>query len=100
MSRISQLLTSKLELELENCLEQIKGGNSNLDESDLNIITNCMAAVNKANIPISKQEVCDKILRCTTKTFDNYVDLGLLPKGKKRYGFKELSWLLIFLILI
>ena len=25
-------------------------------------------------------------------TFDNYVKLGLLPKGTKEDGFKELSW--------
>ena len=25
-------------------------------------------------------------------TFDNYVKLGMIPKGEKKYGFKELSW--------
>ena len=25
-------------------------------------------------------------------TFDNYINKGLIPKGRKRQGFKELSW--------
>lgn len=24
--------------------------------------------------------------------FDNYIKLGLIPRGHKEYGFKELSW--------
>lgn len=24
--------------------------------------------------------------------FDNYIKLGLIPRGHKDYGFKELSW--------
>ena len=24
--------------------------------------------------------------------FDNYIKLGLIPRGHKEYGFKELNW--------
>jgi predicted DNA-binding transcriptional regulator AlpA len=31
-------------------------------------------------------------LNISRATFDNYVAQGLLPKGKKEAGYKELSW--------
>lgn len=34
---------------------------------------------------------CDYIGK-SRATFDNYVKLGLIPKGIKEDGFKELSW--------
>lgn len=41
---------------------------------------------------ISKREACERILHCSPSSFDNYIKLGLIPRGHKEYGFKELSW--------
>jgi len=40
---------------------------------------------------LSKTEAANYIGVCRA-TFDNYIDRGLIPKGHKRQGFKELSW--------
>lgn len=34
----------------------------------------------------------ERILHCSPSSFDNYIKLGLIPRGHKEYGFKELSW--------
>ena len=39
----------------------------------------------------SKSQAC-AYLNVSRSTFDNYVRNGLIPKGEKRLGFKELSW--------
>lgn len=31
-------------------------------------------------------------LHCSPSSFDNYIKLGLIPRGHKEYDFKELSW--------
>jgi predicted DNA-binding transcriptional regulator AlpA len=43
------------------------------------------------HIPLSKVQACQE-LNLSRSTFDNMVRTGILPKGKKRVGFKELVW--------
>lgn len=40
---------------------------------------------------LSKIEAAE-YLGISRATFDNYINRGLIPKGIKRLGFKELSW--------
>lgn len=40
---------------------------------------------------LSKIEAAE-YLGISRATFDNYINKGLIPKGRKRQGFKELSW--------
>ena len=40
---------------------------------------------------LSKIEAAEYI-GVSRATFDNYINKGLIPKGRKRQGFKELSW--------
>lgn len=40
---------------------------------------------------LSKAQACD-YLGISRSTFDDRVKRGLIPKGKKVQGFKELSW--------
>lgn len=40
---------------------------------------------------LSKEEAC-KYLNLSRSTFDTYIRNGWIPKGKKKLGFKELSW--------
>lgn len=51
-----------------------------------------LTILNRGIPRISKTEACEKILHCSTRTFDNYLKLGIIPPGHKRPHFKELSW--------
>lgn len=77
---------------LEESIENIDAGNSNNCEEELDEITNILIEANRGIHRISKREACEKILHCSSSTFDNYLKLGLIPPGRKEYGFKELSW--------
>lgn len=77
---------------LEESINNIDAGNSNKDENELDEIINVLTKLNRGIKRISKRTACDKILHCSSSTFDNYLKLGLIPPGHKEVGFKELSW--------
>lgn len=77
---------------LEEAIKNIDAGNSNHSEEELDYIIKDLTKLNRGIKRISKREACDKILHCSSSTFDNYLKLGLIPPGHKEIGFKELSW--------
>lgn len=77
---------------LEESINNIDAGNSNRTEEELDEIIKDLTKLNRGVKRISKRVACDKILHCSSSTFDNYVKLGLIPPGHKEIGFKELSW--------
>lgn len=77
---------------LQESIDNIDAGNSNFSEEELNNIIKDITKLNRGIKRISKREACERILHCSPSTFDNYLKLGLIPKGHKEYGFKELSW--------
>lgn len=77
---------------LEESIRNIDAGNSNYTEEELDVIIKDLTKLNRGIKRISKREACEKILHCSSSTFDNYLKLGLIPLGHKEYGFKELSW--------
>ena len=77
---------------LEECINNIDAGNSNHDEEKLDEIIKDLTKLNRGIKRINKREACERILRCSPSTFDNYLKIGLIPPGHKEYGFKELSW--------
>lgn len=77
---------------LQESIDNIDAGNSNFNEEELNNIIKDITKLNRGIKRISKREACERILHCSPSTFDNYLKLGLIPKGHKEYGFKELSW--------
>lgn len=77
---------------LEESIANIDAGNSNLTEEEMEDVIKNLTKLNRGIKRISKHEACDKILHCSASTFDNYIKLGLIPKGHKEVGFKELSW--------
>ena len=77
---------------LEEAIKNIDAGNSNHNEEELDSIIKDLTKLNRGIKRISKREACDKILHCSSSTFDNYLKLGLIPPGHKEFGFKELSW--------
>ena len=77
---------------LEETIHNIDAGNSNYKEEELDEIIKALSNINRGVKRISKRTACDKILHCSSSTFDNYLKLGLIPPGHKEVGFKELSW--------
>lgn len=92
---LKKMVTAKLRILKEvllECVKNIDAGNSNHTEAELDEIIKDLSKLNRGIKRISKREACDRILHCSLSTFDNYLKLGLIPPGKKTYGFKELSW--------
>lgn len=77
---------------LEESIANIDSGNSNHTEEELDVIVKDLTKLNRGIKRISKRYACEKILKCSSTTFDNYLKLGLIPPGHKEVGFKELSW--------
>lgn len=77
---------------LQESINNIDAGNSNNNEEELDEIINTLTKLNRGIKRISKRTACEKILHCSSSTFDNYLKLGLIPPGHKEVGFKELSW--------
>lgn len=75
---------------LEQLINDIDSGNSNISKEDqLEAIKLIQSFHSKE---LSKLQAADYI-GVSRATFDNYVRNGWIPKGNKRVGFKELSWL-------
>ena len=74
---------------LQQFIDDIDSGNSNISEEQQSKILDLINEINSKEL--SKVESANYI-GVSRATFDNYVSKGLLPKGKKRQGFKELSW--------
>lgn len=74
---------------LEEAINNIDAGNSNHSDDELDDIISSLTKLNRGIKRISKREACERILHCSPSTFDNYIKLGLIPRGHKEYGFKE-----------
>lgn len=70
-------------------IDNIDSGNSNISEEDQRKLLDLLQKINSEEL--SKLESADYI-GVSRATFDNYINRGLIPKGHKRQGFKELSW--------
>ena len=64
----------------------------NQDEDSLDAAIDAVSKLNRGIPRISKTEACETILHCSPRTFDNYLQLGIIPPGRKVAHFKELSW--------
>ena len=74
---------------LIEAMNKIDSGNSNYNSDELDIIVKDLTKLNRGIKRISKRYACEKILHCSSSTFDNYLKLGLIPPGHK-----EVGWLL------
>ena len=77
---------------LENIIQDIDAGNSNIDENDAIEIVKALSEYTRKDKGISKYSACE-YLNVSRATFDRYVAEGKLPKGKHEIGFKEKFWL-------
>lgn len=70
-------------------INDIDTGNSNISESTQEKIIDIFAEINRQNL--SKIQAANYIGVCRA-TFDNYVNNGWIPKGKKIQGVNNLFW--------
>lgn len=78
-----------LRIALQQFIDDIDSGNTNISEENQQEILNFIQKINTKEL--SKIEAANYI-GVSRATFDNYIKKGLIPEGKKRQGFKELSW--------
>ena len=74
---------------LEQLLNNIDSDNSNINESEQQELIELLQKITDQQL--YKQEAANYI-GVSRATFDNYIDKGLIPKGKKRAGSNSLSW--------
>lgn len=74
---------------LQQLINDIDTGNSNISEKDQDELITLIQKYSSQEL--SKIEASNYV-GVSRATFDNYINKGLIPKGKKRQGFKELSW--------
>ena len=74
---------------LKQFINDIDSGNSNITEEQQKELLSLLLQFNQKEY--SKIEAANYI-GVSRATFDNYINRGWIPKGRKRQGFKELSW--------
>lgn len=72
-------------------VDNIDSGNSNISEDEAIQTIKYLRNFTDREQVLSKYQACE-YLNVSRATFDNYVRDGLLPKGQKQAGFKELHW--------
>lgn len=75
--------------QLEQIIKNIDSGNSNISQEDQFKLLDTIQYLTSPEL--SKSEAANYIGK-SRATFDNYISNGWIPKGRKRSGFKELSW--------
>ena len=72
-------------------VDDIDAGNSEMSEKELYEVTDILKRYNFRDKYISKYQAYT-YLNISRAKFDNLVREGILPRGKKIEGFKELQW--------
>ena len=80
-----------LKEQLLRIVDDIDAGNSEMSEKELYEVTDLLKRYNFRDKYISKYQAYT-YLNIRRAKFDNLVREGVLPRGKKIEGFKELQW--------
>lgn len=80
-----------IKLLLEKIINDIDCGNSNITEDEAMDIIKIIKSYTDKTQRLSKYQVCQK-LNVSRAIFDNLVREGIIPRGEKVIGFKELFW--------
>ena len=72
-------------------VDDIDADNTNISEEEALKLCNLVNEMTRKDVKMSKYKAYT-YLNVSRATFDNYVAEGLLPKGIKEAGYKELSW--------
>ena len=78
-----------IKLAFQQFINDIDSGNSNINQEQQKELLDLIQKFTQKQL--SKIEAANYI-GVSRATFDNYIARGLIPKGTKRQGFKELSW--------
>ena len=78
-----------LKLALQQLLNDIDSGNSNITEDQEQEILKCIRKITDSMLTLT--EAADYIGVCKA-TFNNYIDKGLIPKGTQKRGTSSLFW--------
>ena len=76
---------------LQNCIDRIDSGNSNLSADEEIEIIQLLKKYTDKDRKFSKYQACE-YLNMSRANFDKYIREGKIPKGKKEAGFKEIFW--------
>ena len=76
---------------LERIIKDIDCGNSNITEDEAMEMIKVTNSYTDKTQRLSKYQACQK-LNVSRATFDNLVREGVIPRGEKVVGFKELFW--------
>ena len=76
---------------LKRIINDIDCGNSNITEDEAMDIIKIIKSYTDKTQRLSKYQACQK-LNVSRATFDNLVREGVIPRGEKVIGFKELFW--------
>lgn len=77
---------------LQKIINDIDCGNSNISEGEALDIIKVIKSYTDKTQKLSKYQACRK-LNVSRATFDNLVREGVIPRGQKVAGFKELFWI-------
>lgn len=77
---------------LQNCIDRIDAGNSNITEEEGIEVIDMLKRFTDKDKKFSKYQACE-YLNISRATFDRYIKEGIIPKGKKEAGFKEIFFL-------
>ena len=83
------MLLQLIKTSLQQFISDIDSGNSNISEQEQKELLSILQKFNQKEL--SKIEAANYI-GVSRATFDNYVNKGLISKGIKKQGFKELIW--------
>lgn len=83
---MKQSLVKLLTKELEKTIDKLNAGTCELSDDEMIEIMQVIS-----HQALSKEQACS-YLNMSRSKFDELVKLGILPKGKKQRGFKELRW--------
>lgn len=83
---MKQSLVKLLTKELEKTIDKLDAGTCELSDDEMIEIMQVIS-----HQALSKEQACS-YLNISRSKFDQLVSAGVIPKGKKRRGFKELCW--------
>lgn len=75
---------------LQHVVDEVREGTITCSDEEISKTLDELAKFNIER-PMSKEEACI-YMNMSRSVFDTHIRNGLIPRGKKRMGFKELSW--------
>ena len=85
------MFTILLKQALLSLIDNLDSGNTNISEEEALELLDHIRFTMDDKSKLSKYQACN-YLEISRATFDNYVKIGKIPKGRAQQGFKEIFW--------